>query len=77
MLLLRRAVWSAAVRLGLQVYEPSPESLPRLDELTEYVRANVRRETQGRQTPTSDRGSFDGKIVTTGTSEYRYTPQRP
>jgi Tfp pilus assembly protein PilF len=33
------------------------------DELTEYVRANVRRETQGRQTPTSDRGSFDGGMV--------------
>jgi SAM-dependent methyltransferase len=30
-------VWSAAVRLGLQVYEPTPENLPRLDELTEYV----------------------------------------
>jgi SAM-dependent methyltransferase len=35
--LLRRAAWSAAVRMGLQVYEPSPENLPRLDELTEYV----------------------------------------
>ena len=35
--LLQRAVWSAAVRLGLQVYEPSPENLPRLEELTEYV----------------------------------------
>jgi SAM-dependent methyltransferase len=35
--LARRAVWSAAVRMGLQVYEPDPESLPRLDELTEYV----------------------------------------
>lgn len=33
----RRAAWSAAVRLGLQVYEPSPENLPRLDELTQYV----------------------------------------
>ncbi len=33
----RRAAWSAAVRMGLQVYEPNPESLPRLDELTEYV----------------------------------------
>jgi len=33
----RRAAWSAAVRLGLQVYEPSPENLPRLDEFTEYV----------------------------------------
>jgi SAM-dependent methyltransferase len=33
----RRAAWSAAVRLGLQVYEPSPENLPRLDELTEYI----------------------------------------
>ena len=33
----RRVAWSAAVRLGLQVYEPSPENLPRLDELTEYV----------------------------------------
>jgi SAM-dependent methyltransferase len=35
--LAKRAAWSAAVRLGLQVYEPSPENLPRLDELTEYV----------------------------------------
>jgi len=35
--LARRAAWSAAVRLGLQVYEPSPENLPRLEELTEYV----------------------------------------
>ena len=35
--LVKRAVWSAAVRLGLQVYDPSPENLPRLDELTEYV----------------------------------------
>jgi SAM-dependent methyltransferase len=33
----KRGVWSAAVRLGLQVYEPNPESLPRLEELTEYV----------------------------------------
>ena len=33
----RRAAWSAAVRLGLQVYEPNPENLPRLEELTEYV----------------------------------------
>jgi Methyltransferase domain len=35
--LVKRAVWSAAVRMGLQVYEPTPENLPRLDELTEYV----------------------------------------
>ncbi len=35
--LARRAAWSAAVRLGLQVYEPSPENVVRLDELTEYV----------------------------------------
>jgi SAM-dependent methyltransferase len=33
----RRAAWSAAVRLGLQVYEPNPENLARLDELTEYL----------------------------------------
>jgi SAM-dependent methyltransferase len=33
----RRAAWSAAVRLGLQVYEPSSENVARLDELTEYV----------------------------------------
>ena len=33
----RRAAWSVAVRLGLQVYESSPENLPRLEELTEYV----------------------------------------
>lgn len=35
--LARRAAWSVAVRLGLQVYEPSPENVSRLDELTEYV----------------------------------------
>jgi SAM-dependent methyltransferase len=33
----RRAAWSAAVRLGLQVYDPSAENVARLDELTEYV----------------------------------------
>ncbi len=33
----KRAAWSAAVRMGLQVYDPNPENLPRLDELTEYV----------------------------------------
>ena len=33
----RRAAWSAAVRLGLQVYEPSDENRGKLDELTEYV----------------------------------------
>jgi 2-polyprenyl-3-methyl-5-hydroxy-6-metoxy-1,4-benzoquinol methylase len=35
--LLRRAVWSLAVRLGLQVYDPNAESLSRLDEVTEHV----------------------------------------
>ncbi|HXG76432.1 MAG TPA: class I SAM-dependent methyltransferase [Gaiellaceae bacterium] len=35
--LARRAAWSAAVRLGLQVYEPSPENVERLERLTEYV----------------------------------------
>jgi SAM-dependent methyltransferase len=35
--LLKRAVWSAAVRMGLQVYDPSPENLAQLDALTEYV----------------------------------------
>lgn len=35
--LARRAAWSAAVRMGLQVYEPSPENVARLDDLTEYV----------------------------------------
>ena len=33
------------------------------DELGEYVRTNVRRETQQRQNPTSERGSFDPKMV--------------
>jgi SAM-dependent methyltransferase len=33
----RRAAWSAAVRLGLQVYEPSDENRGKLDDLTEYV----------------------------------------
>ena len=35
--LAKRAAWSAAVRMGLQVYDPNPENLPRLEELTEYV----------------------------------------
>jgi SAM-dependent methyltransferase len=35
--LARRASWSLAVRLGLQVYEPSNENLGKLDEFTEYV----------------------------------------
>lgn len=35
--LARRGAWSAAVRLGLQVYDPRAERLSRLDELTEYV----------------------------------------
>lgn len=34
----RRAVWSAAVRLGLQVYDPAWDSTGRLDQETEYVR---------------------------------------
>lgn len=33
----RRAIWSAAVRMGLQVYDPEHETLSRLDELTEHV----------------------------------------
>jgi SAM-dependent methyltransferase len=32
-----KAAWAAAVRLGLQVYDPRAESLSRLDELSEYV----------------------------------------
>jgi hypothetical protein len=35
--LARRAVWSLAVRFGLQVYDPEAESRSRLDDLTEYV----------------------------------------
>ena len=35
--LAKRAAWSAAVRLGLQVYEPSGENRTRLDDWTEYV----------------------------------------
>jgi SAM-dependent methyltransferase len=34
--LAKRAAWSAAVRMGLQVYDPSPENIVRLEELTEY-----------------------------------------
>jgi uncharacterized caspase-like protein/tetratricopeptide (TPR) repeat protein len=33
------------------------------DELAEYVRTNVRRETKARQNPTSERGSFDPRMV--------------
>ena len=32
------------------------------DELAEYARANVRQATEARQTPTSDRGSFDSNM---------------
>ena len=35
--LARRATWSAAVRLGLQVYEPRTENVVKLEELAEYV----------------------------------------
>ena len=35
--LAKRAAWSAAVRMGLQVYDPNPENLPRLEELTDYT----------------------------------------
>ena len=35
--LARRAAWSAAVRLGLQVYEPSTENIERLDAMTDYA----------------------------------------
>jgi SAM-dependent methyltransferase len=34
---IKRAVWSAAVRLGLQVYDTAAESLELLDERTDYV----------------------------------------
>jgi SAM-dependent methyltransferase len=34
---LRRAAWSAAVRTGLQVYEPNPENVELLDRHTGYV----------------------------------------
>jgi SAM-dependent methyltransferase len=35
--LARRGVWAAAVRLGLEVYQPSSTHAHRLDELTEYT----------------------------------------
>ena len=35
--LARRGAWSAAVRLGLQVYEPSAENVVRLEDLTDYA----------------------------------------
>jgi SAM-dependent methyltransferase len=35
--LARRTAWSAAVRLGLQVYDPSADRLELLDDRTEYV----------------------------------------
>jgi SAM-dependent methyltransferase len=50
----RRAAWSAAVRLGLQVYEPSPENLPRLDELTEYSEDHRRVSDERPTTATDD-----------------------
>jgi SAM-dependent methyltransferase len=49
----RRAAWSAAVRLGLQVYEPSTENVARLDELTEYVE-DARPVSDKRPTTASD-----------------------
>jgi tetratricopeptide (TPR) repeat protein len=33
------------------------------DELADYVRTNVRKETNGLQTPTSERGSYDPKLL--------------
>ena len=33
------------------------------DELSEYVRVNVRQATGGQQNPTSDRGSFDSDML--------------
>ena len=52
--LVRRAAWSAAVRMGLQVYDPSPENLPRLEELTEYTEDSSHR----RRAPDDGNGRF-------------------
>jgi SAM-dependent methyltransferase len=51
--IVKRAVWSAAVRLGLQVYEPSPENLPRLEGLSEYVE-DPRRVSDARPTTATE-----------------------
>ncbi len=41
----------------------SQDGIVTADELAEYVRNNVREATAGRQTPTSDRGSFDPEML--------------
>ena len=51
--IVKRAAWSAAVRVGLQVYEPSPENLPRLDELTGYME-DLRAVSDARPTTATD-----------------------
>jgi SAM-dependent methyltransferase len=51
--LLKRAAWSAAVRTGLQVYDPSPENLSKLEELTEYAE-DARRVSDARATTATD-----------------------
>ncbi len=50
------------------------------DELSDYVRSNVREATMGQQNPTSDRGSFDPEHaagVSPGWARARETPRRP
>lgn len=42
--------------------DESGDGIVTADELAEYVRRNVREVTEGRQNPTSDRGSFDPKM---------------
>ena len=44
------------------------------DELAEYVHANVRAATQGRQNPTSERGSFDSNMVLAYDPAHARTP---
>jgi tetratricopeptide (TPR) repeat protein len=44
------------------------------DELAEYVHTNVRTATQGRQNPTSERGSFDSNMVLAYDPEHAKAP---
>jgi tetratricopeptide (TPR) repeat protein len=44
------------------------------DELAEYVHTNVRTATQGRQNPTSERGSFDSNMVLAYDPEHARAP---
>jgi tetratricopeptide (TPR) repeat protein len=60
---LRHGVFTYYVVKGMQgEADTSHDGLVTADELAEYVHTEVRRETNGEQNPTSDRGSFDPEM---------------